>query len=82
MKQHWLVRPGTIRILWRAFIAVLAATVAAELFISHETHFGIDGSFGFSAWYGFIACAALIGIAKLLGLVLKRPDTYYEAGDE
>lgn len=82
MNQHWLVRPGTIRILWRVFIVVLAATVAAELFVSHEAHFGIDGSFGFNAWYGFIACAALIGIAKLLGLVLKRPDAYYEAGDE
>ena len=78
MEQHWLTRPATVRKLWVIFIVVLAATVAAELFVAHEAHFGIDGTFSFHAWYGFAACAALIVIAKLLGLVLKRPDTYYE----
>ena len=78
MERHWLTRPETIRKLWAIFIAVLAATVLAELLIEHEAHFGIDGSFGFHAWYGFLACAALIVFAKLLGLLLKRPDTYYE----
>lgn len=78
MKQHWLVRPETIRLLWKVFIVVLATTVAAELFIDHEAHFGIDGSFAFNAWFGFAACAVLILFAKLLGVFLKRPDTYYE----
>lgn len=78
MQRHWLTRPETIKKLWRFFIAVLAATVAAEFFIEHEAYFGIDGSFGFNAWYGFAACAAMIVVAKLIGLVLKRPDTYYE----
>lgn len=80
MKQHWLVRPETIRLLWKIFILVLAATVAAELFIDNKAYFGIDGVFAFNAWFGFAACAALIVFARLLGVFLKRPDTYY--GDE
>ncbi|MBX9811141.1 MAG: hypothetical protein K2Y16_05950 [Burkholderiales bacterium] len=82
MQQHWLTRPDTIRKLWRVFIAVLAVTVAAEFFIEHEAHFGIDGAFGFNAWYGFTTCAAMIVVAKLIGLVLKRPDTYYGERDD
>ena len=78
MEQHWLTRPATIRKLWVIFGCVLAATVIAELFVTHQAHFGIDGTFAFSAWYGFIACAALIGAAKALGLALKRRETYYE----
>ena len=78
MEPHWLTRPNTVRKLWLAFIAVLAATVLAELFVPHEAHFGVDGTFGFNAWYGFLACAALILIAKLAGLALKRPETYYD----
>lgn len=82
MPQHWLTRPETIRKLWRIFIAMLALTVAAEFFIAHEAHFGIDGIFGFNAWYGFAAGMALIMIARLIGVLLKRPDTYYEKGDD
>lgn len=77
MDRHWLTRPGTVRKLWAIFIAVLVATVLAELFIEHESHFGIDGTFAFHAWFGFLACVVLIVVAKLLGLALKRPDTYY-----
>ena len=78
MAAHRLTRPATLRKLWMIFGCVLAASVAAELFISHDAHFGIDGTFAFHAWYGFLACAALIGASKLLGLFLKRRDTYYE----
>lgn len=77
MDDHWLVRPGTIRKLWIGFIVVLALTVLADAFVSHDAHFGIDGSFGFAAWYGFLACTGLILVAKLIGLFLKRPDDYY-----
>jgi hypothetical protein len=80
MAQHWLVRPTTIRWLWRIFIAVLAATVAAGLFV-HEHLAGIAGTFGFAAWFGFLACAALILAAKAIGALLKRPDTYYDEPD-
>lgn len=78
MERHWLTRPETIRKLWIVLIVILAATVAAEFFVEHHPHFGIDALFGFHAWYGFGACAALIAFAKLLGLALKRRDTYYE----
>lgn len=78
MEQRWLARPATIRKLWAIFVAILVASVAAELFVRHEAQFGIDGAFAFHAWFGFLACAALVLIAKLLGVVLKRSDTYYE----
>ena len=77
-KQHWLVRPATIRKLWIALILVLAACVLAQFAFPVESHFGIDGSFGFGAWFGFFACVAMIVFAKLLGVLLKRDDDYYE----
>ncbi len=82
MDKHWLVRPESIRLLWRVFIALLALTVAAEFFVAHEPYFGIDGYFGFNAWFGFLACAALILFAKGLGAFLKRPDDYYDERDD
>lgn len=78
MNDHWLARPGTISLLWRVFIAILALTVLAELLIETHPHFAVERLFGFNALYGFLACAALIVIAKVLGFVLKRRDTYYD----
>ncbi|MCB1377213.1 MAG: hypothetical protein KDK89_02415 [Alphaproteobacteria bacterium] len=76
--DHWLVRPETIRLLWRGSIAVLAMLVAADFLIEHHPHFGIDGTPGFYAWFGFAACVVLVAGAKALGLPLKRPDDYYD----
>ncbi|OGA41176.1 MAG: hypothetical protein A3G24_20735 [Betaproteobacteria bacterium RIFCSPLOWO2_12_FULL_62_13] len=81
-KQHWLARRETIRSLWIVFALVLAATVIAELFVAQEAHFDVERIFGFNAWFGLLACAGMITVAKLLGVVLKRPDTYYEGGDD
>jgi hypothetical protein len=78
MSMHWLVRPATIRGLWRAFIAVLALTVLAEFLVEHHPHFRIESVPGFGAWYGFLACAGMIVFAKGLAVFLKRSDTYYE----
>lgn len=78
MEQHWLVRPATIRLLWRILFAVLALTLAAQFAFPVEAHFGLDGSFAFNAWYGFAVCAAMIVLANLLGRWLKRGDTYYD----
>jgi hypothetical protein len=78
MQDHWLVRPGTVKRLWIAFIAVLAFTVLAQIAIPVEGHFGVDASFAFNAWYGLGGCAAMILVAKLLGALLKRRDTYYD----
>ncbi len=79
--DHWLVRPGTIRILWWVFAAVLVLMVLAQLFISVKGYFGVDGWFGFGAIYGFLACLAMVLVAKGLGYVLKRPEDYYEEGE-
>ena len=75
---HWLVRPATIRWLWIGFIAVLTATVLADLFLDHHGKFSVDGTLGFSAWYGFVSCFILIIFAKGLGVFLKRRDDYYD----
>lgn len=75
--DHWLTRPSTIRRLWQVFIAVLAATVLAQLAVELHPHFAPERLFGFNALYGFLACAALILLAKGLGLFIKRKDDYY-----
>ena len=81
MDDHWLVRPATIRILWIAFIVVLALTVVAGALVERAPHFAIESLFAFDAWYGFGACAALIFGARAIGLVLKRRDDYYQRAD-
>ncbi len=76
--DHWLVRPSTIRLLWRVGIAVLVALTLLDALDFAHPHFGIDGSFGFYSWYGFATCAAMVFFAKGLGLLLKRSDRYYD----
>jgi hypothetical protein len=75
---HWLVRPETIRKLWRGSCILLAILVLADLLVEPHPYFGIDGSFGFYAWYGFFTCAAMVIGAKALSALVKRDDTYYE----
>lgn len=76
--DHWLVRPGTIRLLWIVSSVVLAITVLLQLFVKSKASFGIDGWLGFAAVFGFLACAAMVFGAKLLGMILKRRDDYYD----
>ena len=78
MKQHWLVRPGTIRLLWIIFLIVLALTVLAGLFTEVHARFRINGSLAFNAWYGFLSCIGMVLVAKLLGRLLHRKDSYYD----
>jgi hypothetical protein len=80
--RHWLDDPDHVKLVWRAFLGVLALTVLAELLIQLHPHFAIESIFGFHAWFGFAACAAMIVGAKALGALLKRPDTYYGEGDD
>ena len=75
---RWLHRAETIRWLWVGFLAALALTVLAQVFVEVHGAFGLETSFGFSAWFGFLACVLMIVVAKLLGALLKRPDTYYD----
>lgn len=75
---HWLVRPATIRGLWIAFIAVLAATVAAGFAVDMHPHFEVERWPAFFAVFGFLGCVAMVLGAKLLGFLLKRPDDYYD----
>lgn len=76
--EHWLVRPRTLRGLWIAFIAVLAATVAAGFAVDMHPHFEVERLPAFFALFGFGACVAMVVGSKLLGALLKREDTYYD----
>ena len=78
--QNWLVRPTTIKLLWRVFIAILALTVMAQLVIKVKGYFGVDDWFGFAAAFGFLSCVAMVLLAKVLGFVLKRDENYYNDG--
>lgn len=78
MKEHWLLRPASIRALWGGFIVMLLLVLLAALPFSQDTHFAFERLFGFYALFGFVACAALIVLAKAIGIALKRPDTYYD----
>ena len=78
--QNWLVRPTTIKLLWRVFMAILALTVLAQLVIKVKGYFGVDDWFGFAAAFGFLSCVAMVLLAKVLGFVLKRDENYYNDG--
>jgi hypothetical protein len=77
-KLHWLVRKGTIKVLWIVGLAVLAVLVYADIYLTPHPHFGIDGTFGFHAWYGLLTCIAMVLVAKFLGKFIGRKDTYYD----
>ncbi|MEM7284658.1 MAG: hypothetical protein AAF438_23950 [Pseudomonadota bacterium] len=80
--DHWLVRPTTIKLLWRVFIAILALTVVAQLVISVKGYFVVDQWLGFGAAFGFLACLSMVLVAKGLGFFLKRNEDYYTRGDD
>ncbi len=77
----WLARPSTIRLLWRVFFIVLAASVAVQLLFKVKGYFGVDGWLGFGAVYGFLCCLAMVLFAKVLGWLLKRKEDYYQERD-
>ena len=83
-QDSWLVRPSSIRLLWRIFWAVLALTVAAPAGIKVKGYFMVDGWFGFGALFGFLCCLLMVLFAKGLGYFLKRDENYYrsEQGDD
>ena len=76
--DHRLARPATIRRPWIGFAVVLAASVGADLVITHEPVFGLDGTFGFGAWFGFVSCVVLVLGSRAIGSLLKRRDDYYD----
>lgn len=79
--DSWLVRPNSIRLLWRILWVVLALTVLAQLLIKVKGYFGVDGWMGFGAAFGFLSCLAMVLVAKFLGIFLKRKDDYYRVED-
>jgi hypothetical protein len=80
-EEHWLARPGTIRVLWLVLAGVLIVTVAAELFIDVKGAFTLDRMFAFAALFGFFSCVAMVFGSKLLGAWVKRDESYYDDDD-
>lgn len=78
----WLARPSSIRLLWRLFFVVLAASVGAQGLIKIKGYFGVDGWFAYGAVYGFLACLAMVVFAKFLGRLLKRGEDYYRVDED
>jgi hypothetical protein len=78
----WLVRPATIKLLWRILWLVLALTVAAHFVIPVKGYFGIDAWYGFGAAFGFLCCLLMVLIARGLGFFLKRDEDYYRGEQE
>ena len=76
-EDSWLVRPSSIRLLWRIFWAVLALTVLAQAVVYVKGYFVVDGWIGFGAVFGFLSCLIMVVVAKVLGKVLKRDQDYY-----
>ena len=83
-QDSWLVRPASIRLLWRILWAVLALTVVLQAVIKVKGYFGVDGWIGFGAAFGFLSCLLMVLVAKALGYLLKRDQDYYrsERGDD
>lgn len=77
-EKHWLVRPESIRLLWRVGLVVLALLVMADFFVHAHPSFQVDGTFGFYSWFGLVVCVAMVIFAKALGVFLKRKDSYYD----
>jgi hypothetical protein len=77
-EKHWLVRPATVRWLWRIGLAVLAVLVVSDVFVHGHPISSVDSTFGFYGWYGLVTCVAMVLFAKGLGVFLKRGDTYYD----
>ncbi len=71
LEPHWLVRPATIKLLWRVGLAVLALLVLGDFAIDGHPFFGPDGWFGFYAAYGLAGCLAMILFAKGLSVFLS-----------
>jgi len=76
--KHWLVRPRTIKIMWRVGLAILAVITVGDVAVGGYAGFGIDGSFAFYSWYGLATCVTMVLFSKILGAVLKRRDDYYD----
>ncbi len=77
-KLHWLVRPETIRQLWRWGISLLLLLTLGDLVIHGHTYFAVDGTFAFYSWYGLLTCAVMVLFAKGLGAFIGRRDTFYD----
>lgn len=77
-EKHWLVRPETVRLLWRGGFVLLALLVVGDFAVDAHPNSRIDAIFGFYAWFGLLTCMGMVLFAKGLGVFLKRRDTYYD----
>jgi membrane protein YdbS with pleckstrin-like domain len=81
-QQHLFDKPRNVRRLLYALYSVCALLLAVEFLYQRHTQHDWDSWPGFYAGYGFVGCVLLVLIAKLLRRLLKRPEDYYDDGEE
>jgi hypothetical protein len=81
-REHLFDKPRNVRRLLYVLYSICALLLAADFLYHRHVQHAWDGWPGFYAGYGFAGCVLLVLIAKLLRHFLKRPENYYDAGDE
>jgi hypothetical protein len=75
---YFLEKPENVRWLFRAFYALCALLVAADLVVHRHMVHPWERLPGFYALYGFVGIVVLVIVAKLLRRAVMRPEDYYD----
>ncbi len=80
--KRWLDEPRNVTLLWRILIGACVALVVWELFVHGHPHFGFDSWPAFYGVFGFVAFVAVVKAGEQLRRLVKRPEDYYESGED
>lgn len=78
-RAHFLDKPENVRWLFRAFYALCALLVAADLVTHRHVVHPWERLLAFYPLYGFVGIVVLVILAKLLRRAVMRPEDYYDA---
>jgi membrane protein YdbS with pleckstrin-like domain len=81
-REHIFDKPRNVRRLLYVLYSICALLLAVEFLYHRHAQHGWDDWPGFYAGYGFVGCVLLVLVARVMRRFLKRPEDYYEAGDE
>lgn len=81
-REHIFDEPRNIRRLLYMLYSICALLLAVDFLYQRHAQHGWDGWPGFYAGYGFVGCVLLVLVARVMRRFLKRPEDYYEQGDE
>jgi hypothetical protein len=81
-REHVFDKPRNVRHLLTVLYSVCALLLAVEFLYHRHAQHAWDGWPGFYAGFGFAGCVLLVLVAKVLRRFLKRPENYYDEGEE